>query len=775
MSNRGRFVSIFQNRKNRLYVGVATGVIALGLSGFGGSEAQAQTAGARQLPPVAVDAPQQRTRPTRAVRTRTATQRVTRVAPRPSREQPPAAPVSTMGTTHTIGAPAPAYAGGQIATGGTLGLLGSTSVMNTPFSTTNFTSQLIENQQGRTAADTLINDASVRATTGANGFDDTLQIRGFQVGPEEVGLNGLYGLAAPNHIPSQIIERIELLKGPAAFVNGMPPSGSVGGSVNIVTKRATDQDFSRITPFFLSAANYGLHLETSRRFGDNKEWGVRFNGVGRNGEASIDGGNWRSGLGALSLDYRGERLRWTLDAISQNDDTKNFRPQISINPTVTSIPKPPDARSNWFPNTMLTQRDNTIASALEYDITNWLTAYAGLGYREGQSAQNLAGNIGGVDANGNFNNYNAYYDAYQKAVSGNVGLRAKFNTGFVGHALNVVYTGFNREAGYGYNSSSQSFPSNIYNPSPLPSIDAGRPAQGKNEELTLSSVAVSDTLSFLNDTVLFTIGARYQSINQQAFDVATSLPSGAAYDSSATTPLAGLVIKPWHNVSLYANYAEGLSPGQIVGPDRTNTGQILAPFKSNQQEAGVKVDWGLITTTVAVFQISRPNLVDTGSGGTVSYNGGQRNRGVELNAYGLIAPGLRGMASATFLKPELTNPDNPAYRGNDAAGVPDKTVSAGLDWDTPWVQGLALNGRVIYTSGAYLTNANTLRYDGWTRLDVGARYTTTALTGKPVTFRANIENVTGENYWLTTASLGYGTFVTVGSPRTYVLSAAFDF
>ena len=91
-----------------------------------------------------------------------------------------------MGSTRTIGTPAPAYAGGQIATGGTLGLLGSTSVMNTPFSTTNFTSQLIENQQGRTAADTLINDASVRATTGANGFDDTLQIRGFQVGPEDV-------------------------------------------------------------------------------------------------------------------------------------------------------------------------------------------------------------------------------------------------------------------------------------------------------------------------------------------------------------------------------------------------------------------------------------------------------------------------------------------------------------------------------------------------------------------------------------------------------------
>lgn len=781
----------FVNYKKYLCAGAATGAIALGMSSIGSSQVSAQSA-ASVLPPASVEAPRTRARAV-TVRTRTAPQRAARVAPRRVEQPAPTAPVpvtTTVGSTRTIGTPAPAYAGGQIATGGTLGLLGSTSVMNTPFSTTNFTSQLIENQQGRTAADTLINDASVRATTGANGFDDTLQIRGFQVGPEDVGLNGLYGLAPPNHVPSQIIERIELLKGPGALINGIAPSGSVGGAVNIVTKRATEEDFSRITPFFLSAANYGLHLETSRRFGDNKEWGVRFNGVGRNGEASIDDGNWRSGIGALSIDYRGERLRWTLDAISQNDDTKNFRPQITIDPTVAAIPRPPDARSNWFPNTNLKQRDNTIASGLEVDITDWLTAYAGLGYRDSNGAQNLAdvrvGFLGipgvgdGVDRFGNFGVYNAYYDFYSKAVSGNVGLRSQFNTGFIGHKVNVAFTGFNREDGYGYNSSlgnTVSAPlalSNLYNPSPLPNIDAGRPAIGKSADLTLTSVAVADTMSFLNDAVLFTLGVRQQKVKQEGFDPTSGASLGSAYDADATTPLAGLVVKPWHNVSLYANYAEGLSPGQVVGPTASNAGTVLAPYKSKQQEAGVKVDWGTVTTTVAVFQIMRPNLLTTPAG-SVGYNGEQRNRGVELNAYGLILPGLRGFASATFLKPELVNPDNPADRGNDAAGVPDKTFSAGLDWDAPWVPGLAFNGRVIYTAGAYLTDANLLRYDDWTRLDLGARYTTTALTGKPVTFRANVENVTGANYWLTTASLGYGTFVTVGAPRSYVLSASFDF
>ncbi|XIA64630.1 TonB-dependent receptor domain-containing protein [Bradyrhizobium sp. TZ2] len=182
----------------------------------------------------------------------------------------------------------------------------------------------------------------------------------------------------------------------------------------------------------------------------------------------------------------------------------------------------------------------------------------------------------------------------------------------------------------------------------------------------------------------------------------------------------------------------------------------------------MKVDWGTITTTAAVFQIARPSTIRTASN-ALAYDGEQRNRGVELSAYGLLMPGLRGMASATFLRPELTNPANPLELGKDAAGVPDKTFSAGLDWDTPWVAGLSLNGRVIYTSGSYLTNLNTLRFPDWTRVDIGARYAT-SINGRPVTIRANIENLFDENYWLTT-----GTFVTVASPRTYIVSAAFDF
>ncbi|MCG5241631.1 TonB-dependent siderophore receptor [Azospirillum doebereinerae] len=659
------------------------------------------------------------------------------------------------------------YAGGQVARGGSLGLLGSRNVMDTPFSTVNYTSQLIEDQQARTAADTLINDSSVRTTTGSNGFDDTFQIRGFAVSATDVGFNGMYGLVSQNRVPAQIIERIELLKGPGALANGINPSGSIGGGINILSKRAGDEPLTRVTTTYQSDANFGLSVDTGRRFGENKEWGVRFNGLLRGGEGSIDGGDVRTGLGSLGVDYRGERVRWSLDAIVQRDSTDNFRPQISLLPTATAIPSPPDARSNWYPGTTLVQKDTTVASNIEFDVTDWLTVYAGLGYRDGSNDQVFPSSTTAVNALGNFVVRNAYYDSYTETTSGMAGTRLRFDTGPVHHSVNIAFTGFQQEGGNAYIQSAGSAASNIYRPSQLPVITAARTDPRKASETTLTSVAVADTMSFLDDRILLTLGVRDQNVTVKSYNTATGALT-SKYDASATTPLAGLVVKPLDYVSLYANYAEGLTRGTIVGAGYANTGAVLAPYKSKQYEAGVKVDWGTLTTTAAVFQVSKPNSVRTASN-DLAYDGEQRNRGLELSAYGEILPGLRAMASATFLKPELTRTAVAAEQGNDAAGVPDKTFSGGLDWTTPWVPELSLNGRVIHTSGSYLTAANTLRFDSWTRVDIGARYNT-EVGGKPVALRANVENLFDKNYWLTT-----GTYVTVGAPRTVVLSASVDF
>ena len=140
-----------------------------------------------------------------------------------------------------------------------------------------------------------------------------------------------------------------------------------------------------------------------------------------------------------------------------------------------------------------------------------------------------------------------------------------------------------------------------------------------------------------------------------------------------------------------------------------------------------------------------------------------------MTAYGEIVRGLRLMASASFNQAKLLRTANGANQGNNAPGVPDRTYNLGLDWDVPGAPGLSLNGRVISTSSMNYDAANLLRMPGWSRFDLGARYAT-KVAGKNLVIRASVENVADKAYWVTASG-----YVTVGAPRTLMLSASLDF
>lgn len=659
------------------------------------------------------------------------------------------------------------YSGGQFARGGNLGILGITDLMNVPFSTTNYTSELIENQQALTIADVVMNDASVRTLAARGGYGDDFQIRGFNVSNRDVSMNGLFGLSPATRVPLEMVERVEVLKGPGAFANGTGPTGSIGGSINVVTKRAEDAPLTRLTTTYMSDAQFGTHVDVGRRFGEDNQWGVRANGVWRNGEGNVDGGRQRLGLGSLGLDYAGSRLRASVDLLYTSGKTTEFRPQIAFRNGITQVPAVPDNRSSFYPGAALTDKAKTAISRLEYDIDDKTTVYGGIGYSDVSTDQNFPTAVSRpVDLRpnslGNFSVNNGYYDEYNKTTSAEIGVRTRFKTGAIGHSVVLAANTLSRETGYFYQLTTTAVASNLYNPAPLPPINFARGEPSKTAKLELHSIAVADTMSFFNDRFLLTLGLRDQTINQKSVNGST------AYDASAVTPLVGLVFKPAQNISVYGNYTAGLQQGGIAGSTAANRGEVFAPQKSKQYEAGVKADWGTLTTQAAVYQITRPSATTDAVTQIYSFGGEQRNRGLELTMYGEIQRGLRAMASASFNDAKLTRTTGGVNQGNDGNGVPDRTFNVGLDWDLPWVPGLSLNGRVINTSSTYYDAANLLRMPSWTRLDLGARYLT-KIAGKPVVFRANLENVADKAYWVTS------TYVTVGAPRTLMLSAQIDF
>ncbi|MDR5770782.1 MULTISPECIES: TonB-dependent siderophore receptor [unclassified Caballeronia] len=661
--------------------------------------------------------------------------------------------------------PAP-YAGGQVARGGSIGVLGTANVMDQPFSTTNYTEQMIQDTQARTIGDLVVNNASVRTEQSGGGFGDVFQIRGFDVQPTDVALNGLYGMVSAARVPVNLLERVEVLQGPGSLMYGMGPGGSVGGAINIVTKRADDTPLTRLTALYQSKSQFGFAADIGRRFGDEGQWGVRFNGQIKDGQTGIAHGNQLQGDSAIGLDYRGKQLRWSFDAYNVSENTDEYRSQIGFG-TATAVPAVPSAYNNLYPGSKLKLRDSAVMTRAEYDINQYVTVYGAAGEHYGTSQQNFP-YAAGMTAAGEFSAYNGYYDQYTRTKTVDAGLRFHFDTFGVKHTLVTGVTSLNQEIGYFYALGSTAVASNLYSPSPLAPVDTPRGDMQRSSQTRLNSQQVIDTMSFFNDRVLLTGGFRRQTIGQDNYDPTTGAQQ-SSLDQQAISPLAGIAIKPLSNVSVYGNFTSGLSNGGTAPAGTANAGQAFAPYKSNQYEAGVKADWGRVLTSVSVFQISQPNAVTDPTTNFYGYNGKTRVRGLELAAYGEMFRSLRLMASATFYDPKVSGTAGGTQDGNDPGGVPKFAFNLGADYDLPWVPGLSVNGRIIHTGAQYYDSSDTLRLPSWTRYDVGVRYGM-RIAKKDVVFRANVENLFGSRYWMQ-----QGTYVTNAAPRTLLISAQVDF
>ncbi|PMQ11476.1 Ferrichrome receptor FcuA [Pseudomonas sp. AD21] len=661
-------------------------------------------------------------------------------------------------------------AGGQVARGARLGMMGNKDVMDTPFSVTSYTAKTLADLQTVTVADALERDPSVRSTGQTGGIVDSFYIRGFPVGEGNLGelaFDGVYGVAPNYRVFTEYAERVEVLKGPGALMYGISPNSGVGGVINIVPKRPLDEDLTRVTTTYASDSQVGGHLDLSRRFGSENQFGVRFNGNLQGGDTAIDDQHRDLGIGAIALDYRGERLRLNLDYISQKESWEGASRPFTIAPGV-DVPSAPNGRTNLSQDWGWS--DTKEQSALlggEYDLSDTVTvfAHAGGGKSDVKRMSDQVPRI--LNEAGDTSNIPGYYKFNVDRSTADVGIRGVFATGPITHTTTLMATQYQDELSRGINNGTE-IRSNIYHPIDVPKQYISSPKVLRVSESDLSGVAFTDTLSMLDDRFQLTLGVRRQDIESRNYNASGSVSS--KYNDSATTPLVGVVVKPWEDVSLYYNYVEGLSKGDIAPGTAVNAGETFAPYESKQHELGVKYEHGTFMTTLALFQIEKPSG-EVGTDNVFSVQAEQRNRGIELSMFGEVATGTRLMGGVTVLDGKLTDSATAANKGNKPVGVPDVQANLWAEWDTPWLEGFTLTGGAIYTDSQYVNQANTQELDSWTRFDAGARYAT-KIEGRPTTFRATVQNVFDREYWSGVAS--YGAF-SPGYPRTLQLSATVDF
>lgn len=665
------------------------------------------------------------------------------------------------------------YAGEQVATGGRMGFLGNKDFMETPYSTISYTEKFMVDQQATDIQEVIARtDATVFKSGIPGESNESYSIRGLPSSVGDVTVNGLAGMAGYYRSAPEMFERVEVLKGPSALLNGMPPKGSAGGAVNLVTKRAGNEPLARFTANYMSDSYFGGHLDLGQRFGAQKQVGVRVNASYRDGETAVKTQDKTAKQLALALDWRGESARLAADVYQSQDRLYGVTRGFTLAPG-SALPKPPKPDVTFNPPwAFYDTKDQGVMLNGELDLSAKLTAYALAGTSKTE-IDTIIGSPQLLNEAGDFSiNYSGVSDE-MKRKSAETGLKGSLQTGAITHqfAINATYYNENYDLNGFRNLLSQPWVSNIYNPVWGPELSRPSPVPAiTRTDTRLTSFGIADTLSFAKDSVQLTLGVRHQDVVNESFLATTGAPLGQRYKENALTPAGAILVKISEKLSVYANYTEGLSQGAIAPISAENAGEVFAPFKTKQHEMGVKFDLGDFVHTLGIYNIKRPSSYTDPITNIFAFEGEQQNRGLEWGFFGSPLSTLRLMGGVAYLDAEVTKAGNINHQGKQASGQPKWQAKLGAEWEPAILQGITLTGNLTSVAKQYLNADNSLAVPGRTIFDIGARYSS-KVNELPITLRASMTNLTDKAYW----AKPHFTSLAQGAPRTVMLSLTVDF
>ena len=676
-----------------------------------------------------------------------------------------------------------------------LGVLGKANAFTAPITVVNYDEQALNNTEARTLVDAVAKkDASVWQFGGESNTLTGLYFRGYQLDARQFSVNGLAGMYGTQGTASVQVGSAQLIKGASTAVNGMDPEGAVSGSVNIETKKAADEGNRKIGLGWFSNNRAQGTFDLGQRFGENKEFGVRANGKLRHGDTPRHGYSEDNKEFALNADYRGETLRVAFDSIYAKRKTNGGRARIQdIQNANGRLFAAPEGKVNLAPSWQAQNtRGQTNMLTFEWDAFENAQITGGIGYNNARYYGNFASPT--VTSSGlTYNSGRARLtDQRFKTLSMNLTARGEFETGPVSHNWSAAFDRIDRKRttyqGARQTRSSVIDPS-LDIPTQLAKLDsnlgtAWSATPSVDTVIKVNSLAVSDTLGFVDNKYRLTLGGRFQAVEQK------NKLNGRKADASRFSPMLMAAWVPQPDLVVYGNYMEDLEPSDIRTDDDGHV-TMADPRVSRQFEVGVRKNWGDFVTTLNAFQIKRPGYWrgNTTSGtdfamrknAGLAYSGSEqgmeRSRGIEFNTYAnLLNKTLRPSFGLMYL--QSTVKDYPNFADNLVNGVqvanPRVIAKAGVEWDTPFAKGLTLNGNVSYFGKSYQDTQKQYAFPSYTLVDVGARYKT-KLGKNTLTVSSSVENLFNKNYWQVQRGQYDRSFAVVGMPRTYWLKAELDF
>ena len=645
---------------------------------------------------------------------------------------------------------------GRMSTGLKLGL----SAMETPASVAVVTRDVIEAQGADVLGDALRNAAGVNTQSGF-GVHDLFYIRGF-----ESLTNGLVltdGAIEPEVSFYNLynIERVEALKGPAAFLYGANP---LSGAVNLVRK----------APRFADHGSFGVTygaFQTSRGTVDvgwahDDDIALRLNGLWRDSEGYRDAKENTTLAVNPSLRWRPDE-DVTLD-LSFEYAELDYASDAGL-PLVNGHVPPDVPATRSYQSPFDRSEQTTLRGRLDLtaELGGWVTL------RNKAYCTDLDWLSDGTLLNGAFPNQTGSWETFrtltslddeQRARGNQLEALLRFDTGALRHTVLLGVEAMQLTDRF------------TLDVAALPNIDIFRPVETATATLAqipgaLQTVDATTLVAApylvdhvaLSDNVQVLLGARHDWIDYED-DV-----SGLQRDYAQLSPIVGATYTPSTTLSVYGNFGRAFAP-----PSSRVIGDVAAE-ESTQYEAGTKhilMD-GRLRASLAVYSLERDITIPDTSQITEQI-GTQRSRGVEMAAEAHPDDTLSVYASCALNRAEYTEFTQTAVV-QTAAGFDVQTVDrAGA---TPafapehilnvWAEkrldsGLGVAFGARHVSEQFISEENVFAIDGVLTLDVGMSY-----AYEDVMWRLSVRNLTDREYF----TRGFGAYSVIPADPITVYSS----
>jgi iron complex outermembrane receptor protein len=590
----------------------------------------------------------------------------------------------------------------------------------TPFNLGVVTEALWSSQHAHILGQALENVSGVATHTGFGVFDFFV-IRGFD--SLSTGLVLVDGAPEPESTFYHLynVERVEVLKGPGAFLYGGNP---LSGSVNLVRKEAAFENFFRAGGSFGAFGTARGQVDFNQKNADNNV-AFRLNAFGRRSSGYRDSKtNWQTGFNPSASFQLGRQSFLTLNFEYVGSE---YKPDSGMPLYQNQLPAVPRTRSYQSPFDISDQDLYRTRVDFTTVVNGTLTVRNKFYYTD------LAWQSDGTifpavlpTAEGSVDVYRSLLllDDRQKLLGNQTEALVTFLTGEVQHKLLL---------GFEVQRLGDLFTIDVASLPPVDLFDpqetAARPIQRIPQ---LSQAADTRALVFapyfldqitLFDPLTLFLGGRFDLL-----DFEDKL-SGLARDSRQFSPLIGATYSPVASLAIYANAGQAFAPpsSQVVGE--------RIPEESSQIEVGLKKQLfnGKALLTGAVYHLQRNNIAIPDETGLTRQTGSQRSRGFEIDLAGEIDSTWHAFSSYALTDARLTEFRefvDPSFgqfppilvdrSGNRPAFAPKHIFNLWLIKE--FGSGLSFGGGTRYVHGQFIAPDNVFRIDRFLTFNASLAY-----------------------------------------------------